>query len=332
MEQLIELGVFFGKLVLVLAFVGVLLSLLAGTILRLRQKPQMEVENLNEKMEELAEVIAPFVYEKKQYKRLLKEKKKNLEHLEKTASRLFVLNFNGDIAAHQVEALREEITAVIGVAQPKDEVLVQIESPGGMVHGYGLAAAQILRLKDAGLHVTAAVDKVAASGGYMMACTADKIIAAPFAIVGSIGVVAQVPNFHKLLKKHDVDYEEYTAGEYKRTVSVFGEITEKGRQKFLEQMEDTHTLFKTFVSRFRPDVKLDQVATGEYWYGERAINMGLVDALKTSDQFLMEQAKSKRLIRIKMLPRKKLSEKLQDAVHAGVTRAIEQLVRLNPGL
>ena len=108
---------------------------------------------------------------------------------------------------------------------------------------YGLAASQMQRIRDKKLKLTVCVDKVAASGGYMMAVVADKIIAAPFAVLGSIGVLAQVPNFHRLLKKHDVDFEMLTAGKYKRTLTMFGENTDKGREKFQEDIEDTHVLF-----------------------------------------------------------------------------------------
>ena len=130
--------------------------------------------------------------------------------------------------------------------------MVRLESGGGLVHGYGLAAAQLVRLKDAGLTLTVCVDKVAASGGYMMACVADKVVAAPFAVIGSIGVVSQLPNFHKWLKNHDVDYEMFTAGDYKRTVTVFGENDAEDRAKYQEELEQTHALFKHFVNTYRP--------------------------------------------------------------------------------
>ncbi len=184
--------------------------------------------------------------------------------------RLYVLNFDGDIRASATDNLREEITAVLNQSTEGDEVLVKVESPGGLVHGYGLAASQLRRIRDAEVPLTIAVDKVAASGGYMMACVADRIIAAPFAVLGSIGVLAQVPNFHRLLKKHDIDFELFTAGEYKRTVTMFGENTEKGREKFTEDLEETHDLFKDFVSENRPQLDIARVATGEVWYGTRS--------------------------------------------------------------
>lgn len=204
--------------------------------------------------------------------------------------RLFVLDFHGDVRASATEQLREEISLIISEAHAKtDRVLVRLESPGGMVHGYGLAAAQLTRLRDAGIHLTVAVDKVAASGGYMMACIANDIISAPFAIVGSIGVVAQVPNFHKLLEKLDIDFDVYTAGQYKRTVTVFGEKDEAGVAKFKDELEQTHKLFKDFVEKYRAQLDVEKVATGEHWYGEDALALNLVDKLQTSDSYILSQ-------------------------------------------
>ena len=203
----------------------------------------------------------------------------------KTANKnCFVLDFHGDIKATEVQQLREEISTLLTVAQAEDEVIVRLESSGGMVHAYGLAAAQLARIKEAGLNLTVCIDKVAASGGYMMACVADKILAAPFAVVGSIGVVAQVPNFHDLLEKHDIDVEVFTAGKYKRTVTVFGENTEEDKQKFQQELEETHKLFKDFVRKYRPSLDVEQVATGEHWYGEDAITRNLVDIVKMQIQ------------------------------------------------
>jgi len=206
----------------------------------------------------------------------------------KNNQKIFVLDFKGDIQASAVENLREEITLILATAKAgRDRVVVRLESPGGMVHGYGLAAAQLVRLRDAGFHLTICVDKVAASGGYMMACIANEIIAAPFAIVGSIGVVAQVPNFNRLLKQHNVDFELYTAGQYKRTVTMFGENTPEGKAKFEEELQQTHVLFKHFVEKYRPQLNVDKVATGEHWYGEDALDLNLVDKLQTSDEYLL---------------------------------------------
>lgn len=192
------------------------------------------------------------------------------------------------MAASAVENLREEITLILATAKAgRDRVVVRLESPGGMVHGYGLAAAQLVRLRDAGFHLTICVDKVAASGGYMMACIANEIISAPFAIVGSIGVVAQVPNFNRLLKQHNIDFELYTAGQYKRTVTMFGENTEEGKAKFEEELQQTHSLFKHFVEKYRPQLNVEKVATGEHWYGQDASDLNLVDKLQTSDEYLL---------------------------------------------
>jgi serine protease SohB len=316
MDQLVGLVIFFAKALIVLGFFALLVTLFVGAVLKLRRSQEMEFEDLSQKYVDMTESLIPLTFSKKVAKRKLKELKKELNADEKEKPRLFVLEFKGDVAAKQVEELRDEVTTVLTVAQPGDEILLKVESPGGTVHGYGLAAAQMKRLKSAQLGLTVAVDKVAASGGYLMAATAHKIIAAPFAIVGSIGVVAQVPNIHRLLKDKKVDYEEITSGEYKRTVSLLGEITEKGRKKFTEQIEDTHRLFKEFVIRERPSVDIENAATGEYWYGERALQLRLVDEILTSDDYIFQRRLNHKLIKVKIHGRKTFSEKLSEAARS----------------
>ena len=246
---------------------------------------------------------------KKQEAKALKAKLKNGEN-ETPKPCVYVLDFKGDISASETTALREEISAIINVAKADDEVLLRLESPGGVVHGSGLAASQLARLKQKGIKLTVAVDKVAASGGYMMACVADKIVSAPFAIIGSIGVVAQIPNIHRLLKKHDVDVDVMTAGEFKRTVTVLGENTEKGKQKFQAELEETHQLFKQFVTQNRPHLDVDKVATGEHWFGQQALALQLVDELATSDDIILEKMKDKSVIAVKYKVKKPLLQKI----------------------
>ncbi len=317
-------------LVVVCGIIAVLIAF-AATFGRMQAKPELEIDLLDKKWRNVEDLIQSVTLDKKEIKerqKAEKAKSKAAAKSEVKKNRLFVLDFVGDIKASAVEELREEISAIILAAKPEDQVLVKIESPGGMVHGYGLAASQLLRLKQAKIHLVASVDKVAASGGYLMACVADRVIAAPFAIVGSIGVVAQVPNVHRLLKKYDVDYQEYTAGEYKRTVSLLGEITPKGEEKFKEQLEETHQLFKHFVSRFRSHVNLEKIATGEHWYGEHALGLGLVDEISTSDDFLLVAAKSKTVVKLKFEKKQKLSQKLSNLIavsfHGGLKKVLEQ--------
>lgn len=236
--------------------------------------------------------------------------------------KLFVLSFNGSMDAHEVEELRQEITAVLAIIKPEDQVVIKLESPGGVVHGYGLAASQLLRFRARNIPFTAVVDKVAASGGYMMACTANKIVAAPFAIVGSIGVVAQIPNFNRLLKKHDVDIELQTAGEYKRTLTMFGENTDEGRQKFKQELEETHLLFKDFVKEYRPNVDIEQVATGEHWFAAQAKDKGLVDQISTSDDFILSHLDTHKIISVSFQRKQKLSEKISKNVVKSVERLL----------
>jgi serine protease SohB len=258
--------------------------------------------------------------QKKQAK--AEQKKSPDETLEQ--KRVFVVKFNGNVSASAVTNLREEVTAILTQAKPEDEVVVKLESSGGMVHSYGLASSQLDRLRKKGIPITVCVDKVAASGGYMMACVGDKILAAPFAVIGSIGVVAQLPNFHRLLKKNDIDFELLTAGEHKRTLTVFGENTEQGREKFIEDLQDTHQLFKSYVAERRPKIDIDKVATGDVWFGSRALELSLVDGLMTSDEYLTQQATDSKLYEINYVQKKKLPQKLGIAAEQSADRLINK--------
>ncbi len=263
----------------------------------------------------------------KKAKQALKSKSKSKNKNKNEAQQVFVLDFDGDIKASAVKHLREEISTLISTANKGDEVIVRLESGGGMVHSYGLAAAQLVRLKDAGLKLTVCVDKIAASGGYMMACVADTIIAAPFAVIGSIGVVSQLPNFHKWLKKNDVDYEMFTAGDYKRTVTVFGENDDEDRAKYQQELEQTHDLFKHFVNTYRPRLDLNKVANGEHWYGEDALKLKLVDKLQTSDSYILQLMEDNEVYALHSRQKPTLAEKLglSQAAEATISMAVEKL-------
>jgi serine protease SohB len=256
---------------------------LLGGIFALRRKPKndLTITHVNKEYKHLIAHMEKEILGKKSKKP--KAKKKSQSPV------LYVLDFNGDIKASQVESLREEVSAILAVATNHDEVLIRIDSPGGAVNGYGLAAAQLQRLRDNNVSITACVDKVAASGGYLMACVAHQIIAAPFAIVGSIGVVAQMPNFHRWLQKHDVDVELLTAGEYKRTLTVFGKNTAKGRAKFQAELELIHQNFRDYVLTNRSEMNIDEVATGEHWLAVDALALGLIDQIQTSDEFIINK-------------------------------------------
>ena len=241
--------------------------------------------------------------------------------------KVYVLNFVGDIQASALDQLRQEVTSVLTVATPADEIVVRLESGGGMVHAYGLAASQLQRIRDQHIPLTATIDKVAASGGYMMAAVADKILAAPFAVVGSIGVVAQVPNVHRLLKKHDVDVELITAGEHKRTLTMLGENTDEAREKFTEQLEDIHELFQEHVVAHRDVVDIKQVATGEAWYGQRALDVKLVDRLITSDSYLVECAAERDVYLLRWEVQKKPLERLLGGIGGSLSQGVRKMVR-----
>ncbi|MCH2108654.1 MAG: protease SohB [Polyangiaceae bacterium] len=260
---------------------------------------------------------------KKEFKKLSQKSEDELEAEAKP--RVFVLEFDGDLQASAVESLRCELSAILGVAQKNDEVMVRLESGGGLVHAYGLAAAQLMRVKKKGLRLTVCVDKVAASGGYMMACVADSLIAAPFAAIGSIGVMAQIPNFRRLLQKHDVDVELLTAGEHKRTLTMFGENTEQDRKKFTEDLEDTHALFKDFVTEQRPQLDIQKIATGEVWYGKRAIDLALVDELGTSDEYLLTKCAECDVLQVTFQQKKGLQETMSAMVEMTLGRVLSRL-------
>ncbi len=317
MEFLSAYGLFLAKSITVLVVVAILFALVAslGGRARRGEKGHLEVKPLNDLIKDVRETLADTLMSDSDKKQAHKARRKEEKQRKKAKDsgpekRLFVLNFKGDMKASAVQSLREEITAILGLATDKDEVVIRLESPGGMVHSYGLASSQLDRIRKQGVPLTVCVDTVAASGGYMMACVADKILAAPFAYIGSIGVLAQIPNFHRLLKKHDVDFEVLTAGEYKRTLTMLGENTDKGREKFVRDLQDTHDQFKDFVGEHRKSLDMDAVATGEVWLGTRAKEIGLVDDLMTSDEYITSQLDSARIFEVSYVIKKSLQEKV----------------------
>ncbi|CAG9000890.1 MAG: putative protease SohB [Candidatus Celerinatantimonas neptuna] len=331
MDFLYNLGLFLGEAVIIVVAIGAIVLILLAASMKSRHKSAgLIVDDLSSHFSEIEEQVSHDLRnkgEQKAHQKALKaQRKKEKKQSKEDETKLYVIDFKGSIDAKEVGSLREEVTAVLAVAKPTDEVLVRLESGGGMVHSYGLAASQLARLRSANIPLTIAVDKVAASGGYMMASIGNKILAAPFAIVGSIGVVAQLPNFHRLLKKNDIDYEQLTAGKYKRTITMFGENTDEGREKFRDELEDAHGLFKSFISEYRPGLDIESVATGEHWYGRKAIELGLVDTITTSDDYLMQRYRSVQVLRVQYLVKKKLTEKLGHSVSAGVEKAFTKIM------
>ncbi|SEI05836.1 serine protease SohB [Rheinheimera pacifica] len=309
LEFIYEYGMFLAKAVTLVAAAALIIGLIAGAAAGKARpkKGQLQFTDLTAQYKAVTEDMQQQLLDKKQFKQWQKtQQSKKAE----TKPRLFVVDFHGSMDAREAESLREEVTAILAVAGKEDEVLLRLESGGGVVHGYGLAASQLDRLRKAEVSLTVAIDKVAASGGYMMACIGHKILAAPFAIVGSIGVIAQLPNFNKLLKKGHIDFEQFTAGEYKRTVTLFGENNDKGRQKFQQELEQTHQLFKQFVQDHRPQLDIDQVATGEHWFGYQALPLKLVDEIQTSDAYLLSQMSQRDLFQVRYQLRKGIAEKV----------------------
>jgi serine protease SohB len=322
-QFLAEYGMFLLKAVTIVVAIVVVI-VVAASAGRKASQEGLEVESINKKYKSLAQSLRKAVLKKDEQKKQAKEDKKRAKEEEKASStrpRSFVIDFKGDLKASAVPSLREEVSAILEVANEEDEVIVRLENHGGVVHEHGLAASQLVRIRDRGIPLTVCVDKVAASGGYLMACVASKIYAAPFAILGSIGVLAQIPNFNRLLDTHGVDFEQITAGKYNRTVTMIVENTDEDSAKLKEELEDVHSLFKSAVSRYRPDLDLDKIATGEHWYGTRALELGLADEIKTSDELLAEQATDRELFRLTY----KIKQPLQKRLMANVDGALEKV-------
>lgn len=356
MEFLAEYGIFLLKALTIV--VSIVLVIAGISAVSGKQKPNHEgfitVNKVNDDLDDYKDILEESLYDKDELKELEKARvkedkekakaekakakadkkagkvasKDDNDEIDVIKKRVFVLDFDGDIKASAADFMREEITAILTMARKEDEVVVRLESGGGMVHSYGLASSQLQRIKDKGIPLTVCIDKVAASGGYMMACIADKIVSAPFAIVGSIGVVAQLPNFSRLLKKHDVDFEMFTAGEYKRTVTMFGHNSAKAKDKFREDLEETHVLFKNHVTRFRPGLNIEEVATGDVWYGQDALENKLVDELGTSDDYLVTACNDADVFEVSYEFKKSLQEKLGFAVQMGIEKAATRFLTI----
>lgn len=339
MDLFSNYGLFLAKVVTLVVAVAAIVLIIMNAALRKRgQSGQLRLTHLGDDYQQMKDDLLLAKMKPHAQKMWLKNHKKAEKQKAKAEKRaakqgesetpkptMYVIDFKGSMDASEVTSLREEVSAVLAVAQRGDEVLLRLESPGGVVHGYGLAASQLQRLRDQGLRVTAAVDKVAASGGYMMACVANHIVAAPFSIIGSIGVVAQIPNFNRLLKRNDIDIELHTAGQYKRTLTLFGENTEEGREKFQEDLNETHLLFKDFVHQMRPSLNIENVATGEHWYGRQALDLGLVDAIGTSDDLIISHMDRFNVLGVHYARRRKMIDRVTHSAGAVAERLLLKL-------
>ena len=325
LDYLLQYALFLAETLTVVAAVAALVLLVAALAARRRAgagTERLEVRDLGARYREMKHVLESGLLRGKARKAAAKARKRDARARAKGSRpdrpRVFVLDFKGDIRASAVSSLREEVTAVLAHARPEDEVLVRLESAGGLVHDHGLAASQLLRVRERGIPLTVSVDRIAASGGYMMACVADRILAAPFAILGSIGVLAQIPNFHRMLDSHGIDFEQFKGGEYKRTVTMFGENTDADRAKLAQDIEEIHGIFKRFVSEQRPGLDIDTVATGEHWLGRRARELGLCDELVTSDDYLLAANERADLVGVRYEARKRLAARLAESLAAFV--------------
>ncbi len=319
----IEYGLFLLKAITIVAAIIVVVGVAASTG-RKAAHEGLEVESINNRYKALADALRSAVLNKADRKKAAKAEKKRDKAAAKedvSKPRSFVIDFKGDLKASAVPSLREEVTAILAVATSDDQVVVRLENHGGVVHEHGLAASQLARIRDKKIPLHICVDKVAASGGYLMACVATKIYAAPFAILGSIGVLAQIPNFHRLMDEHGVEFEQITAGKHKRTVTMFGKNTDEDRAKMKEEIEDVHTLFKSAIIKYRPDLDLDTVATGEHWYGTRALELGLADEIKTSDEYLAELVDERDLYQVAY----RIKQPLQKRLMGGADAVLEKV-------
>jgi serine protease SohB len=322
-EFFADYGLFLLKsLTIVVAIIAVMVA--AAAAQRRAAHEGLGVENLNKKYRKLSDALLKSISTKEEQKRVAKERKQQAKvggKKQNSRPRSFVMDFKGDLKASAADSLREEVSAVLDVATPEDEIILRLENHGGIVHEHGLAASQLVRIRDRRIPLIVCVDKVAASGGYLMACVGDRVYAAPFAILGSIGVLAQIPNFNRMLDNHGVDFEQVTAGQYKRTVTMFGKNTDEDRAKLKQELEDVHTLFKDAVAKYRPELDLDKVATGEHWYGTRALDLGLADELKTSDEVLAERAADRDLYHVTYKIKQPLQKRLMTNVESAIERA-----------
>ncbi|WP_148253944.1 protease SohB [Aidingimonas lacisalsi] len=332
-EWLYEFGMFLAQTLILLVALGVVVAIVARS--RSGQggeKSRLRIEDLSQRYRKRQRQLRLSGLTSSARKSLAKTFRKEDKRLQaakgegQAKHRVWVLDFQGDLKASATTRFSQEISALLGVAESGDEVVVRLESAGGLVHAYGHAAAEFDRLRTAGIKTTVCVDKVAASGGYLMACCAEKLMVAPFAVLGSIGVIAQLPNVHRLLQRHDVDVELHTAGRYKRTLTLFGENTDEGRDKFREDLEHIHALFKQYVGERRPALDIDSVATGESWYGSDAVENGLADVLSTSESYLLERMQYARVLSLHLETRKGVAERMGLALESGIERGIQRAI------
>jgi serine protease SohB len=342
-EWFTEYGMFLAKSITVVVAIGAIVAIIASAAKRGsgRDPDHIEVTRINDRLRELKRDLEHGLLEDWERKSRLKAEKKRekSEAKEKKRSskassgatdaegfdrkRVFVLDFKGDIKASHGDSLRDEVTALLTLATPNDEIVVRLENAGGTVHGHGFAASQLTRFRDREIPLTILIDKVAASGGYMMACVGTRILAAPFAIIGSIGVLFQIPNFHRLLDRHGIDFEQIKAGKYKRTVTLFGETKPEDRAKLQEEIDGVHELFQSFVATYRPALDVAKVATGEHWYGPQALSLGLVDAISTSDDYLMTASETADIFEVKLATKQSMAQKLSEMFANVADRVID---------
>ncbi|CAB3976441.1 protease SohB [Candidatus Azoamicus ciliaticola] len=309
---LTDYTIFFLKIITIIILL-LLTIITCLIIIKNKDNKYIEIKNINKKYITLKKMFLSEILKKTEKKNIIKNINKE-EKIIKTKN-LFILNFNGDINASDINNLKDILSILILNKKYVDEVLIKLTSNGGIVTNYGLAATQLKRLKNENINLTISIDTIAASGGYMMACVANKIIASHFSIIGSIGVLGIIPNINKMLNKNNIEIEYHTSGKYKKTLSVIGENTEIGRKKFIESLENTHFLFKNFVKENRSQINIDEIATGEYWYGIDALKLNLIDKIQTSDEYIMENLNNTKIYEIKLNEKTNIKNKIKENIH-----------------
>ncbi|KZX82185.1 hypothetical protein A3715_00045, partial [Oleiphilus sp. HI0009] len=278
---------------------------LRGCMFKKNSDGRIIVKSLNEEYQEIQDALLKF-------KPLKPIKSSSIRKFKASPNKqsIFVLDFKGDKTASSVGSLSKEVSAILSVAKPNDEVFLRLESPGGTITGYGLASQQLIRLREAGIRLVVSVDEIATSGGYMMAAVGDRIIASPTSMLGSIGVIMEVPNFYNLLDRAGVQFHQFTAGKHKRLVSMTNKIGDAAKDQINQDLEKSHELFKNHVHTYRNSVNLESVSHGDVWSAKYCLDNKLVDDLMTSEAYLFDRASRANIFHISWDVERSFSDKL----------------------
>ena len=161
-------------------------------------------------------------------------------------------------------------------------IVLDINSPGGTVASVQDIYSEILQAKEKGKKVVALFRDVAASGAFYIAMAADKIVAEPGTITGSVGVIMQAGNVSKLFDKIGIDVTPITSGQHKDIGSAYREMTPEEKAILQDMVNDTYSQFFNVVRKGRPEVKPADLVTytdGRVFTGNQAFKLGFIDKL-----------------------------------------------------